>query len=188
MESYNLLLKETEEQVDLWKNAKGFLPDASVAKLKNVMFDRLFELTKCLSIWIEKGNSMSMGELVLARVNLRAIVEGWLALFYCIYYSEYLKAPFKEEMINPEALAFDNLIEFSSGKLWFNKESKDYSWLKSVKEKGNAIHLLKPRIIGTSSEFLKDVDVLYGFLSNLLAQLPPLEEFIGDFNSDIYKN
>ncbi len=40
------------------------------------------ELTITLKIWIDKGLTMSTGELILARANLGAVVESWLKFFY----------------------------------------------------------------------------------------------------------
>ena len=39
---------------------------------------------------------MTKGELVLARVNIGAIVESWLKFFYCIYYHDYIES-YKEK-------------------------------------------------------------------------------------------
>ena len=51
------------------------------------------ELTDTLKIWIDKGSTMTEGELILARTNMGALVESWIKFFYCVYYEDYMKIP-----------------------------------------------------------------------------------------------
>ena len=96
MNSYESLVIETNRIMDLWKNSRGFAPVDTAYKLEKAMLDLHFEMTKSLGIWIKKGLSMTKGELVLARVNIGAIVESWLKFFYCIYYHDYIES-YKEK-------------------------------------------------------------------------------------------
>lgn len=188
MTDFSLLLEQTEKQVALWKCARGIAPEAVVAKIENAPLDCLVELTECLSIWIEKGESMSTGELILARTNLGAVVECWLRFFYYIHYLDYKDSPLKKKgttIIEPEDLSFEQLKKFSTNILWDDEQTDDYKWIESVQKKRNTIHAFKNHEIGTCSEFLKDVDALNEFVENLISHFPPLEVIMKDYMDDI---
>ena len=53
-------------------------------------------------------------------------------------------------MIELEKASFDDLKNFSSGKLWVDAKSLDYLLVDSVQKKRNAIHLFRYRDIGTT--------------------------------------
>ena len=71
-------------------------------------------------------------------------------------------------MIEPEKAAFNELKDFSCGKLWDDKNSPEYVWVDSVQHKRNAIHSFRYRDIGTTLEFLDDINHLYNFVDNVL--------------------
>lgn len=121
---------------------------------------------------------MTYGELILARANLGAVVEFWLKFFFTVYYDDYVKNPKKNRqgMIEPEAMRFEDLKQFSSGILWDDNRSPDYCWVESVQQKRNAIHSFTHRDVGTPQLFLDDVEYLYGFVEMLINQLPPIED------------
>ena len=178
---YDVLVVLTYNAALIWNEARGIAPDSAADKLDNAMLEWQSELTKTLKIWIDKGLTMTAGELILARANLGAVVESWLKFFYCVYYEEYCKSPItnnKGKMIEPEKASFDNLKEFSSGKLWDDVNSPGYAWVDSVQHKRNAIHSFRHRDIGTPQEFLVDIDHLYDFVDNVLSHVPPLEDYI----------
>lgn len=178
---YDVLVILTNNAALLWKEARGIAPDSAADKLDDAMLEWQSELTKTLSIWIDKGLTMTSGELILARANLGAVVESWLKFFYCVYYEDYCKSPItnnKGKMIEPEKASFDNLKEFSNGKLWDDVNSPEYSWVDSVQHKRNAIHSFRYRDIGTPLEFMDDIDHLYSFVDNVLSHFPPLEDCI----------
>ena len=79
--------------MELWKKSWGIAPPSVSGKLDKAMLDWNLELTEALSIWIDKGLTMTKGELILARVNLGNIVEFWLKFFYSVYYEDYLQKP-----------------------------------------------------------------------------------------------
>lgn len=178
---YDVLVILTNNAALLWKEARGIAPDSAADKLDDAMLEWQSELTKTLSIWIDKGLTMTSGELILARANLGAVVESWLKFFYCVYYEDYCKSPItnnKGKMIEPEKASFGNLKEFSNGKLWDDVNSPEYSWVDSVQHKRNAIHSFRYRDIGTPLEFMDDIDHLYSFVDNVLSHFPPLEDCI----------
>lgn len=179
--NFDVLKIKTKNAALLWKDVHGIAPEDAALKLDDAMLDWQSELTKTLEIWINKGLSMTDGELILARANLGAVVESWLKLFYCVYYDDYCKDPItngKGKMVEPEKAYFENLKEFSVGKLWDDATSAEYIWVDSVQYKRNAIHSFKYRDIGTPQDFLNDVDCLYEFVDNVLSHLPPIDDYI----------
>ena len=77
----------------IWKKARGTAADSVADKLDKAMLDWQGDLTRTLRIWIDKGLTMTNGELILARSNLGAVVESWLKFYYCVFYEDYLKNP-----------------------------------------------------------------------------------------------
>ena len=178
---YDVLVILTNNAALIWKEARGIAPDSAADKLDVAMLAWQSDLTKTLKIWIDKGLAMTNGEMILACANLGAVVESWLKFFYCVHYEDYCKSPItdkKGKMIAPEKASFDNLKDFSSGKLWVDVSSPEYAWVDSVQHKRNSIHSFRYRDIGTPQDFLDDIDHLYAFADNILSHLPPLEDFI----------
>lgn len=180
---YDALVSHTNYVARVWKKVRGFAPDSVADKLDIAMLDWQSELTNTLKIWIDKGYTMTTGELILARVNIGAVVESWLKFFYCVYYEDYCKIPIEnkaKKMQEPEKVTLEQLKVFSSGILWDDETSTEYAWVDSVQHKRNAIHSFNYRDIGTKHEFLDDINHLYDFVDNILTRLPPIEDFIGD--------
>ena len=178
---FELLKIKTKNTELLWKNVYGIASKETALKLDVAMLDWQSELTNTLEIWIEKGLSMTEGELILARANIGAVVESWLKFFYCVYYDDYCRNPItdkKGNMVEPEKISFENLKNFSTGKLWDDTKSEEYIWVGSIQDKRNAIHSFKYRDIGTPWDFLLDIDYLYEFVNNIISNLPPIEEYI----------
>lgn len=182
IERYDVLVKLTNNAALIWKQARGIAPDSVADKLDEAMLEWQSELTRTLKIWIDKGLSMTDGELILARANLGAVVESWLKLFYTVYYEDYMiSSPFKDingNVIEPENVKFENLKNFSTGKLWHDNTSFDYKWVDSVQSKRNAIHSFQYKDIGTPQDFIDDADHLFDFANNVLSHFPPLEDFV----------
>lgn len=170
-EKYDLLRIKTKNTALLWKNVHGIATEATAQKLDIAMLDWMSSLTDALQIWIDKGCSMTDGELILARTNLGALVESWLKLFYCVFYEDYLRNPLKKDnkMVAPETMSFENLKTFSVGKLWNDQNEPEYLWVDKVQHQRNAIHSFKWREIGTTVEFLDDISVFCGFVENILS-------------------
>lgn len=181
-ERYNELVVITNNTALIWKEARGIAPDTAADKLDYAMLEWLSELTRTLKIWIDKGLSMTTGELILARANLGAVVESWLKLFYTVYYDDYKgSSPFKNNkgrITEPEKIKFEDLKNSSTGKLWDDNTSFYYKWVDSVQSKRNAIHSFQYKEIGTPQEFLDDIDHLYDFVDNVRSHFPPLEDYI----------
>ena len=179
---FDLLMIHTNNVSLLWKNVHGIAPNAAAKKLDIAMLDWQSELTKTLKIWIDKGLDMTIGELILARANLGAVVESWLRFFYCVFYDDYIKHPKKNQqgkILDPEKdMRFEDLKNFSTGILWEDNKSSDYLWIDSIQHKRNAIHSFTYKDIGTPADFLLDIDRLCEFVDMILNHLPPIEDYI----------
>ena len=176
------LCEKTKYIFNKWKNySSGYVPDQVTKKLDKAMLSWIIELTESLNIWIEKGESMTNGELILARTNLGAIVEGWLKFFFSVYYLDYRNTPITRgkntKIIEPEDAEFEGLKKLGTGILW-DLNDDYYKWVDSVKKKRNAIHSFKFRDIGTIDEFFKDVIILKTFISEIETRLPDIDETI----------
>lgn len=171
----SMIQKFSEEVFDFWENrVRGWAPKDVVSKLEVVKLDWLEDLTKSLTIWKDIGVDMTEGELILAYVNLGSLVEGWLKLFYCVYYMDYLKNPemtFKGKIIEPNDLKFEVLKQFSRDKLWSKNDSYD-KWIDKIQLRRNAIHAFNYRDIGNPKEFLEDINYFYSFIRRIDDQLP----------------
>ena len=180
--SFDILTIQTNNVSLLWKNVHGIAPDNAAKKLDIAMLDGQSELTKTLKIWIDKGLDMTVGELILARANLGAVVESWLRFFYCVFYDDYINQPMvnkKGKVLEPEKdMRFEDLKNFSTGILWDDDKSSDYLWVDSIQHKRNAIHSFTYKELGTPADFLLDVDRLCEFVDMILNHLPPVEEYI----------
>lgn len=183
--AYEILLRQTQNISLIWKDVHGIAPNNAASKLDIAMLDWQNELTKTLSIWIDKGLQMTDGELILARANLGAIVESWLRFFYCVYYDDYVKNPMKTKrgkILEPEKdMRFEDLKNFSTGILWDDTKSNDYIRIDDIQHKRNAIHSFTYKDIGTPIDFLLDVDFLCEFVDKLLNHLPPIEDMLDTY-------
>lgn len=181
MTKFKKLQINTKNAEILWKETEGIAPSNVTQKLEKAMLNWTVELTECLSIWLEKGLSMSDGELILARVNLGTIVESWFKLFYCVHYNDYLKKPQKNKnkIIEPNNMTLETLKKFSIGPLFDSELDNTYIWIDKIQKQRNAIHAFNLKEIGTPQEFIDDVNLLSDFVDKIVLQLPDLEEALG---------
>ena len=157
-----------------WQSgAWGWAPPDASKKLEVAKLDWMMDLTNSLVIWLDKNIDMTNGELILAYANLGALVEGWLKLFYCVYYLDYEKAPVENRngIIEPNDLKFEQLKQFSVGKLWENN-SEWSLWIDKIQRRRNAIHSFNSRDIGDPYDFLNDIDLFSLFVSLVDERLP----------------
>ena len=177
-----LLKQTTRNDAVLWRSCRGFAPDDVASKVESAMLDWLSDLTDALSIWVEKGDQMSEGELILARTNMGAIVESWLRLFYCVFYEDYQKQPLvvKGKPVDPDHrnMRFEDLKEYSIGILWDSNTDPLYLWVDKIQRYRNAIHSFRYRDIGTANGFMGDMDSLCDFVAMIRNRLPPIEDYI----------
>lgn len=179
MDSYLNLVKITDEITSTWFKYHGFLPSEVADKLNPNNLIWLKELTECLNIWICKGFDITQGELILARVNLGAIVECWLRFFYCVYLDDYRNdvnnGNLKFSDPDNRYMSYQRLKNFSKGILWEDETDELYFWLSRVQKYRNTIHVFNKTEIGTFQDFLNDIDMLASFLDIINIRLPILD-------------
>ena len=180
MRKFEELKKITNDTEVLWKKSRGFAPDSVADKMDAAMLHWITELTNALEIWIQKGQSLTDGELILARTNLGAITESWLKFFYCVYYEDYLKNPLKKKgtVVEPDKMSFEDLKNFGVGIMWDDNKDMRYLWVDKIQHQRNSIHAFNYRDIGTPNEFLDDVNKLFEFVKQIETQLPPIEDYL----------
>ena len=180
-DKYEVLKIQTMNMALIWKDIHGIATEATAQKLDIAMLDWMSSLTDALQIWINKGCFMTDGELILARTNLGALVESWLKLFYCVFYEDYLRNPQTDRkgvMVEPETMSFEILKNFSLGKLWDDRQDKEYLWVDKVQHYRNAIHAFNYRDIGTAIEFINDMDIFYDYVEMILKKIPSVEDYL----------
>ena len=177
---YDILRIQTSNTAIMWKESRGVAPDSVADKMDDAMLSWMSELTDTLKIWVDKGTSMTDGELILARTNMGALVESWLKFFYCVFYEDYIKNPkiVKGKMVEPNNMKFEDLKNFSNGILWDDNKSAMYIWVDKIQHYRNAVHAFNYRDIGTAVEFMSDMDEFYKYVGHILNHIPPLEDFV----------
>lgn len=177
---YEILRIQTSNTAIMWKESRGIAPDSVADKMDDAMLSWMSELTDTLKIWIDKGISMTDGELILARTNMGALVESWLKFFYCVFYEDYIKNPktVKGKMVEPNNMKFEDLKNFSNGILWDDNKSAMYIWVDKIQHYRNAVHAFNYRDIGTPVEFMSDMEEFYKYVDHILNHIPPLEDFV----------
>lgn len=177
---YDILRIQTSNTAIMWKESRGIAPDSVADKMDDAMLSWMSELTDTLKIWIDKGISMTDGELIFARTNMGALVESWLKFFYCVFYEDYIKNPktVKGKMVEPNNMKFEDLKNFSNGILWDDNKSAMYIWVDKIQHYRNAVHAFNYRDIGTPVEFMSDMDEFYKYVDHILNHIPSLEDFV----------
>ena len=183
MTKFEKLKRLTKNIAVLWQDVQGIASVKVAKKLENAKLNWTVELTECLHIWLEKGVSMSDGELILARTNLGTLVESWLKFFYCVHYDDYLKnhLKHKNKIIEPNKMTLENLKKFSIGPLFNDTSDNIYLWIDKIQKQRNTIHAFNFNNIGTSQEFIDDVDCLFDFVEKIWFQLPDIEGTLDAF-------
>ncbi len=183
----DLIVKTNGWLQQFWSKSHGWAPPETAEYLWSVRLDRQEALSKSLRKRVSLLNDPTEdGELILAWVNLGAMVEGTLALFIGIWLEAYrtdahaiLK---KKAIIDPDSLTLDELRRFvvTTGRLseepriaiglGFEDEPFEMNeYVKHVRDRRNAIHAFKDRVIGTIDEFHEAVRKYYEFLRHMLA-------------------
>lgn len=176
--NYEIIRIRTKNNEILWEDIHGITTEDTANIMDKAMLNWLTELTNTLEIWIQKGENMTTGELLLARVNIGSIVESWLRHFYTAYHEDYMKNPIKDKKHKVKApekdLSFEELKNFSISILWKDKNDDMYKWVDSVQHKRNAVHSYIYKDIGTPRNFLDDIDMLRKFIELIERRLPSI--------------
>lgn len=108
---YEELIKKTNRLIQIWDEYIELIP-----KRYTVMLNWQKDLTKSLKHWIDLGDTISSGDLILARVNLGMLTENLLKIFFTIYHIDYendkSKILYKKtKKYNVKELSFDRSIK-----------------------------------------------------------------------------
>ena len=183
---YEELIKKTNRLIQIWDEYIELIP-----KRYTVMLNWQKDLTKSLKHWIDLGDTISSGDLILARVNLGMLTENLLKIFFTIYHIDYendkSKILYKKtKKYNVKELSFDRSLlkltrtftkeEIDDIKELRNKEMLDFEnfgiWLNNIRCKRNAVHSFAYTEIGSYRDFIKDVIKYNAFLDIIIEQLP----------------
>ena len=143
--------------VNFWRNSSGWAPDTAAELMSKSRLDDQVSLSNTLIIWLESvSENQARGRLILAWVNLCALIEGTLKLFLCVYYEDY-RVDFnayrdqKNNLKTPDTITLEKIrVFFNKNNLW----SKEWdSFVLNVQQKRNAVHAIEDRDIGTFDEF-----------------------------------
>lgn len=109
---YEELIKKTNRLIQIWDEYIELIP-----KRYTVMLNWQKDLTKSLKHWIDLGDTISSGDLILARVNLGMLTESLLKIFFTIYHIDYEKDEskilyIKTKKYSVKELSFDKSISF----------------------------------------------------------------------------
>ena len=109
---YEELIKKTNKMIQIWDEYIELIP-----KKYTVMLNWQKDLTKSLKHWIDLGDTISSGDLILARVNLGMLTENLLKIFFTIYHIDYENDKSeilyrKRKKCNVKELSFDKSISF----------------------------------------------------------------------------
>ncbi|WP_048601454.1 hypothetical protein [Rubeoparvulum massiliense] len=170
------IISISDDAFDFWQSPRGWAPDSAANLLEIARLDWLKDLTYCLKIWLNRQSPLIQGEILLARTNLGTLVEGWLKLFYCVYYEDYMndEEAFRKKsgkLIDPNKIKFEGLKDFSNGKLW-GKDDDWFKWVDDIQDKRNAIHAFNHRDIGNELDLHKDIRKFYDFILLINGRLP----------------
>ena len=165
--------RETREIIEFWQhNSLGWAP-ADVSKIfANSVLERQSALAGTLSIWPKRN---SEGELILAWVNLGALVEGLMKLFLCVHLHDYQKAEriWTKGKRTPDSHMLNNLQKFFAEKVWTAAQKTDWDpWIERIRKRRNSIHAFGKADLGTFEEWRQQLRMHLMFLRALDGQLP----------------
>jgi hypothetical protein len=109
-------------------------------------------------------------------VLIRFPIEGFLKLFFCVYYADYVKeekAPKKDgELRDVGGLEFEKLRRFFKTVIWKEKDSGWDGWIQRIQGRRNTIHAYNKREIGSFEEWRADLRIHLKFIRELNSRFP----------------
>lgn len=169
------IIQVTEGLTEFWSNPSGWAPDEVVDLLKTSRLDRYTSLSRCLVLWNDPSDwPDENGALIMAWVNLGALVEGTLKLFLAVFYNDYSadpKAFFKKgKLIDPDDLLLEQLRQFLTKRDLLTIDHRDF--VHATQHYRNGIHFFKDREIGSFIEYREAVRHYLIFIEDVRDHLP----------------
>jgi hypothetical protein len=166
---------------DFWKNPAGWAPIEAAQLLSKSRLEWQVSLSKSLKLWQGRLDpDAKEGYLILAWVNLGALVEGTLKLFLSVYYEDYKKdihiIKKKSNVVDPDTFELEKLRLFFRDGIWLSGQMHWDDWIPTIQQRRNAIHAFKNRQIGTFDEFFGELEQYLTFLQEIKSQLPYPDE------------
>jgi hypothetical protein len=165
---------------DFWGNG-GWATGDAARLLHESRLDRQVELSRTLKIWLEASYAgMREGRLILAWVNLGALVEGTMKWFLCVFAHDYAKNPQTDRNgtpIEPDDVWFAKLCGYFSQEVWADPQKQKFNaWCHTIRKRRNAIHAYTDNDVGNWNEWRQAVVTYREFLVDLGFQVPYLDE------------
>ncbi|MFD2209129.1 hypothetical protein ACFSMW_05315 [Virgibacillus halophilus] len=163
---------------NFWSNSIGWAPIEAANLLSKSRLDWQVSLSYSLKRWdISPQHGARDGDLILAWVNLGALVEGTLKLFLSVYFNDYSEdedsIKNNKGLVEPDSIKFDRLRQFFNKKIWESIETEEFdAWVLKIQQRRNIIHAFKNKDIGDFSEFVSDTNKYLAFLMYHLDRLP----------------
>lgn len=167
-----------ERLAAFWSDPGGWPPEEAIEALKSARLDWMASLARGLSRRVEEVRSSpdDPGTLIIAWVHLRALTESYIRMFLAVHIVDYMKSEHahKDQSGNPykpgsREVTLERLLQFLSKE---DLLSRHDGFLKTVQQRGNAIHPFADRDIGTAADFEEHVRAFIPFLRELARSLP----------------
>jgi hypothetical protein len=175
----NRIATLTGSIMDFWNDGGWASQDAALL-LDRSMLQWQTSLARSLGQWIR---AESDGDLILAWVNLGALVEGQLKLFLSVYYEDYQAdadaIQKRGTVVDPDECLLEALRQFFVRRVW--DAGRNWNpYVEMVQRRRNAIHAFHRRDIGTFREWEDALRLHLSFLRDTGGGLPyPDEDFGG---------
>jgi len=168
----------TLSTVDLLSNGHGWAPAAIQRRLDDAGLAYQSSLALSLSRWL---TCESEGDLILAWVNLGALVEGAMQLLLITYDDAYKKDPNarrdKKNLVkDAEQTRFEDLRDFCAKSVWNPAPVAGYHivsfrdwdpYVALVQNRRNAIHAIRRREIGSFVEWRQMLPLHLSFIRDI---------------------
>lgn len=178
LETVNKIIELNSSANNFWSNSIGWAPVEAANLLSKSRLDWQVSLSYSLKRWdISPQKGAEDGDLILAWVNLGALVEGTLKLFLSVYFNDYSEdedsIKNNKGLVEPDSIKFDRLRQFFNKKIWESTETEIFNgWVLKIQQRRNIIHAFKNKDIVDFSEFVSDTKKYLAFLMNHLDRLP----------------
>ncbi len=169
----NDIRKRSKNILNFWKKPHNWIPEQCREEVLLPNIQWYLQLTECLEIWSNKEGEATTEELCLAYAILGELIEGWLRLYYCIYFAHYmaLEDSGKNKIKKQEEMTFEELEDFARGKVWQKGDGYDF-FVTQIKSKRKCVSEDNKDRIGVLDDFLFDLDLYEEFIENIDIRLP----------------
>jgi hypothetical protein len=178
-----------------WSSSYGWSSIESANLLSRSRLDWQVSLSKQLKYFARKDRVDEAGKLILGWALLGSLVEGTMKLFLSVWYKDYIKEEYKEDLkgiifrwgtlTEPDELMLNSLRRYFEMRVYPIETREEWKedgeidwlgWVKKIQNRRNAIHAYKDREIGTLKEYAEDVGIYLLFLRKFTQDLPYPED------------